>query len=245
MCGHSWRNLCRWHGCWYVRYSSNLLYLILTVCLATIVTDLILRNGNGTVIQWLQSTLLMDLNGVLMPVLILNVRVCFLGLYVHFCLCFLQGPMVSKWKYGNAFLVYRNKPGHLSPQLVLSNWRLRISAWILRTGSRPTKMSCRFGPAVEEIRTKSGLRLQPNGSVTQRLSLLLPYSFFIVSYDELEWTLDTDELYELSSRTSPSRFLVYTIVTPHNRHHFWVSMTSFWHATLASVFLCLGFDMVS
>jgi len=142
--------------------------------ISTIATGLTPRNGSGTVMYWLQSTLLMDLNGVLMPALIPN------------------GPMVSRWKYGNASLVYRNKPGHLSPHLVLSNWLLQISAWILRTGSRPTRTYCRFGLVAEEMRIRSGLWLQPNGS----LSFLLLYSFIIVSYD---------------GHLLPSRSLVYQI----------------------------------
>ena len=150
--------------------------------------------------HWLQSTLLMNLNGVLMPVLILNVSTYFLGLR-SYPLTLWQGPMVSRWKYGNAFLVYRSKPGHLTPPLVLLNWLLQTSAWILRTGSRPTRTFCRFGPVVEEIQTRSGLWLQRNWSV----SLLLLYSFIIVSYDGLDRTLDTDGL------SSPIRFLVYTI----------------------------------
>ena len=138
--------------------------------------------------HWLQSTLLMDLNGVSMPVLILNVSIYFLGL-CSFPLTLWQGPMVSEWKYGSASLVYRNKPGRLSPHLVLSNWPVQISAWILRTGSRPTRTFCRFGPVVEEIRTRSGVWLQPNGL----LSLLL-----LLLYGHIR-ALDTDGL------SSPSR----------------------------------------
>jgi len=141
--------------------------------ISLIVTGLTPRNGSGTVMHWLQSTLLMNLNGVLMLVLILN---------------------GSRWRYGNASPVYRNKLGHLTPHLVLSNWLLQTFAWILRTGSIPTKTSCRFGPVAEEIQTRSGLWLQPNW-------FLLLYSFIIVSYDGFDWTLDTDGL------SSPIRFI--------------------------------------
>lgn len=86
--------------------------------------------------------------------------------------------MVSRWKSGSALLIYRNKPGHLSPHRVLSNWLLQISVWILQMGTRPIRTSCRFGLVVGEIRIRSGLWLLRDGSV----SLLLPFRGQLVNH---------------------------------------------------------------
>ena len=68
-------------------YVTRLMYsnFELTICLALIATGLTPRNGSGTVIHWLQSTLLIILNGVLMPVSILNVSKSLGGFMFHSC----------------------------------------------------------------------------------------------------------------------------------------------------------------
>ena len=178
------------------------------VCLASTAPGFSAKNGGGTVVHWLQLTLWIILNGVLMQVLVLNVSIYFLGL-CSFTLILWQGPMVSRWKYINASLAYRNKPGHLTSNLVLSNWLLRISAWILRMGTRPTGTSCRFGPVIVLEITKSGLRLQPsNGSLSLFVTAFFHYC--ILRLDS--WCRRTFKVPHYGWVTNPTAWYQYGIV---------------------------------